>query len=324
MLEAVLSDLLTIPGAQVRTCVQDGLLTAAEFQQAEHEQRLQIDRGRQVEDEAALFVQACRGADLAWIIAPEFDDLLVSRTRRALEAGTRVAGSDLETIQMTADKWRLYEFLRAAGIPTIETELLNSELRTPSRYPCLIKQRFGAGGLGLERFQHRSDWQKRVPKLQEQFQESVWQPFVSGQSLSTVAIVQQGYCDLFPIGEQRINWESGFEYQGGRIPARLESEVKQQIHELLNRVCGLLPGLAGYVGFDILLPDREPRVPLIVEMNPRLTTAYTGYRRLTSDNLAERLLNLRSGLPPLRWNQGQTVEFLPDGSFECTPPGEKD
>ncbi|QDV19935.1 carbamoyl phosphate synthase-like protein [Gimesia panareensis] len=324
MLEAVLSDLLKIPDIQVQTCVQEGLLTSGDFQQAEREQRLQLHRVRQPELEIELFHQACQRADVAWVIAPEFDDLLVSRTRLAQENGTRVVGPDLETIQLTADKWYLYQFLNEAGIPVIETELLTDDFGFPKHFPCLIKQRFGAGGLGLERFERLEDWQKRIPELQTGLHASVWQPFVTGKALSVAVLIQEGHCELCPIGEQRIGWESGFVYQGGRIPVTLELECEQAIHKLVNRVCRRLPGLAGYVGFDILLPEQTPHSPLLVEINPRLTTSYTGYRQLTSDNLAERVLGMKAEAPLICWETGDAVKFQADGSFEYILQNEKD
>ncbi|MCA9021743.1 MAG: ATP-grasp domain-containing protein, partial [Planctomycetaceae bacterium] len=78
-------------------------------------------------------------------------------------------------------------------------------------------------------------------------------------------------------------------------------------------VCDLLPGLAGYVGFDILLPDDTPNEPVLVEINPRLTTSYTGYRRLTQDNLAARIIDVQTAFPRIQWKQGESVRFQPDG-----------
>jgi predicted ATP-grasp superfamily ATP-dependent carboligase len=51
----------------------------------------------------------------------------------------------------------------------------------------------------------------------------------------------------------------------------------------------VIPGLAGYVGIDLLLPDGGD--PLIVEINPRLTTSYVGYRRIYSTPIPQRWLS---------------------------------
>lgn len=316
MLEAVLSDLLQIPGIQVRTCVQPGLLTAPEFQQAEQEQRLYIQRVNQPEAEPEYFRQACQQSDLVWVIAPESDDLLLTRTRWAVETGACVLGPDPTTIQLTSDKWQLYQVLQKAGIPTIETALLSEAAELPNRFPCLVKHRWGAGGMGLLRFNQPEEWHNWFAGKQAGTADLIWQPWLEGKSLSAAALIQDARCELLPIGEQTLCWEPRFLYQGGRIPARLEPDARSAILELISQTCDLLPGLAGYVGFDILLPDRAPQAPVLVEINPRLTTAYTGYRRLTPDNLAAWVTGFSAGASNLKWNLEQAVSFQPDGSFQ--------
>jgi len=76
-----------------------------------------------------------------------------------------------------------------------------------------------------------------------------------------------------------------------------------------------IPGLYGYLGIDVLIPDAAPETPLLVEINPRLTTSYTGYRQLCRDNLAAMWLSEYSPAESLRWRSGQ-VEF--DSAGECS------
>lgn len=323
MLEAVLTDLLKVREYQVQTCVREDLLTADLFRQAEQEQRLIVHRVSAPEQEAELFLQACQQADVAWIIAPEFEDLLFTRTSLALESGVRVTGSDVETIRFAADKWQLFQFLQAADIPTIETELAKSASDCPRWFPCLIKHRYGAGGLGIERFQRLSDWQNGFSEQETDLSQCILQPWISGRALSAAVMIREGHREILPVGEQRICWESGFEYQGGVIPTRLEDDSRHSIRELLNRACDALPGLAGYVGFDILLPDEDPCSPLLVEINPRLTTAYVGYRQLTDQNLARLLVEetVSSENALRQWEHHQQVVFQPDGHFEIEQIG---
>ncbi|QDT44410.1 carbamoyl phosphate synthase-like protein [Gimesia alba] len=317
MLDAVVTDLLSIPDCTVTVCIRESLSFVSDvFLQAEHLQRLQILRVTNSEEEQALFDRACQTADVAWIIAPEFDGLLVSRTERALQLGARVVGPDLKSIQLTADKWKLFEFLSERDLPTIPTVLMQDELTAlEASFPCLIKHRFGAGGLGWELLSKAENWLKRRPDFGDQSSDYIVQPFLSGSSLSTVVLADVGRRELFPPGEQRVSWESGFAYQGGVIPAKLELDVVDSIHKLISRVCEQLPGLVGYVGFDILLPDADPMKPLIVEVNPRLTTSYVGYRQLTLDNLAERIVNGSSCYSALKWELEREIEFQPDGSL---------
>ncbi|WP_417385502.1 ATP-grasp domain-containing protein [Gimesia sp.] len=316
MLEAVLADLLALPHTQVITGLQQNLsLKSPEIEEAIRGDRLQVFRAATPEQESENFKTACQMADAVLIIAPEFDDLLFRRTQLAVDGGATVAGPDLKTLQLTADKWEFYQWMQDCSLPTIPTCLLSEEL-SPSAVsvPCLIKHRCGAGGLGLETFENENCLQQRWNDLITAEEQFLLQPFLKGKPLSTVALIRAGQRELFPAGEQQICWEHGFQYQGGIIPADLESSVLTAIDDLVNHVCDLLPGLAGYVGFDILLPDNAPNEPVLVEINPRLTTSYTGYRRLTQDNLAARIIDFQTTFPRIQWKQGETVRFQPDGS----------
>ncbi len=316
MLEAVITDLLAIPDCNVITCVHEDLPTVSPaFKQWDQESRLQIHRVSEPRQEQDCFEQACRQSDIVWVIAPEFDDILSSRIERAMQSGAHVVGSDLNSIKLTADKWQLFEFLNECSIPTILTSLLDSEQLSPAyALPCVIKHRFGAGGLGLHYLTQLADWQEQFSQIQTNHSDYIVQPFISGKMLSTVVLTNSRCREIFPIGEQRICWESGFRYQGGLIPIELNVDVTQSIQKLVQRVCDVLPGLAGYAGFDILLPDDNPTAPLIVEINPRLTTSYTGYRQLTQDNLAQRIVDPETVYPLLKWDESRGVRFRSDGT----------
>ena len=45
----------------------------------------------------------------------------------------------------------------------------------------------------------------------------------------------------------------------------------------------------GHFGIDVIVPD-DGSEPVVVEINPRLTTSYLGYRELMTENVAERIL----------------------------------
>ncbi len=122
--------------------------------------------------------------------------------------------------------------------------------------------------------------------------ERIVQPFVPGRALSTAVLIDtcDGRIDMLPVGEQRLTNDGRFGYCGGRIPAvDLAPALATAAVDLVREVCRTLPGLAGWVGFDLIVSSQAPHVR-IVEVNPRLTTSYVGYRRLTGANLAARML----------------------------------
>ena len=75
------------------------------------------------------------------------------------------------------------------------------------------------------------------------------------------------------------------------------NESSELLGQLGEQVCRAIPGLWGYVGVDLVMTDRGP---VVLEVNPRLTTSYAGIRRSTGWNVAELLihmLNTTSTLP---------------------------
>ena len=86
------------------------------------------------------------------------------------------------------------------------------------------------------------------------------------------------------------------------------------LDSLIRETLSTVPGLFGYVGVDVLIPEDSPSTPLIVEINPRLTTSYVGYQKLCLDNLAALWMGEETAPQPLRWRPGY-VEFNAAGEF---------
>ena len=119
---------------------------------------------------------------------------------------------------------------------------------------------------------------------------------------------------VLPIAEQRLSQDGNYQYLGGAIPAKLTPPIESAVRQVFQRTLESINGLNGYVGCDVIVPDRKPDRPLIVEINPRLTTSYIGYRQLCDDNLMERLLFPDRSRDPVRWQNGR-VTF--DAGGEC-------
>jgi Predicted ATP-utilizing enzyme (ATP-grasp superfamily) len=57
---------------------------------------------------------------------------------------------------------------------------------------------------------------------------------------------------------------------------------------IAKNIVNCIPGLSGYVGIDLVLSEGGP---LVIEINPRLTTAYAGLRQSLGKNPAEWILS---------------------------------
>jgi hypothetical protein len=137
--------------------------------------------------------------------------------------------------------------------------------------------------------------------------------------VSVAGLFQPSGSELFPVVEQDVGCGGTFGnqyfYRGGCVPARITPTQVAAVQDLVRKTAATLPGLRGYVGFDVMLPRNHPDQPLVVEINPRLTTSYVGYRRVCRDNLMAAMLNGVSSAHTLRWTD-RAVTFTKSGEVE--------
>jgi len=282
---------------------------------------------RQPADERAAFERLCTESDAVLVIAPEFNALLADRQTWAARRGTHCLGSSPGAIELAADKLRLAAHLKQHGLPTIEAEELPGSAAAWS-WPAgddaasaswVVKPRFGAGSLHTYRVESRDDFEavRRAYAELGASWPAIRQPYVKGEAASVGVLVGRDpfHIDVFPPGTQRLSDDGRFQYLGGQISgaARLSPEHE----DIVRRACESIPGLAGYAGLDILFPADDPERLVIVEINPRLTTSYLGYRALAQTNLMARLLDRARRTDQIAWRH-RTVRFAPDGTLETT------
>jgi len=268
-------------------------------------------------DEAISFQKLAAECDATYIIAPELDDLLAQRVQSVHDAGGHSLNAAPEAIHVCSDKWETFRRFTAANISTVPTaRFVQNE--HPFPYPVVIKPRFGAGS--QDTFLVRNDTELHAAAARfpadTPTTEAIVQPFIAGRSLSVAANFRpEGTLrELWPIGDQHLSTDGRFTYLGGRIPSPLDPQPSplSPLSTLISRLSTHCPGLSGYVGFDVIVPLACDAPPLIVDINPRLTTSYLGYRALTDNNLAARILWPDHDWPPVRWHDHQ-VSFDANG-----------
>jgi predicted ATP-grasp superfamily ATP-dependent carboligase len=111
------------------------------------------------------------------------------------------------------------------------------------------------------------------------------------------------------LNAQRVRAASAFTYHGGRTPLR--HRLERRALDAARRACEIFPGLRGYVGVDLVLTESEV---FVIEVNPRLTTAYLGVRAVAGENVAALALKACAGrLPRKRFTKRTGVRFSADG-----------
>ncbi|MFN2432691.1 MAG: ATP-grasp domain-containing protein [Gemmatimonadota bacterium] len=260
------------------------------------------------------FGRLLREVEAAWIVAPETGGCLESLARAARAAGVRLLGSSPEGIASAASKLRTFEALRAAGVRAVPTRVIEISGGVPPLPdgggwwpPLVAKPDDGVGGERMVLVGRRNDL-ARAAIVAGGSGRAVLQPWIEGAPASVSVLVGPRTALPLAVQSQRIELAPAFRYAGGDVP--LDSPFAEDALELAAAACRAIPGLAGYVGVDLVL---TPNGPLVVEVNPRLTTSYLGLRRVFRENVAELALRVLDGESPQPPRAVRRVRFDPTG-----------
>lgn len=266
-------------------------------------------------DEPA-FRAAARSADYTLVIAPEFDDVLLTRCRWIEEAGGRSLGPSPDAVQLAGDKLALARHLRERGVPTPDSRPGSYDQVPPEfPYPVVWKPRFGAGSTASFLVRNLDDWTSGMAQARAEAWtgESLVQPFVPGMPVSVAFLTGPHQQLPLPAAAQQLSADGRFHYRGGRLP--LSAEWNARATRLALRALKQVSGWRGYVGVDLVLGEAaDGSQDWVIEINPRLTTSYVGLRALATTNLADALLRIAIGelVPPPSWRKG-SVQFTSNG-----------
>lgn len=254
MRDALLRDLSELPGVEAVATADDRLAapTCGE-----------IHAVRERDDIWKAWASLARGCDAAWPIAPETGGVLARLAKLLGETGVDVIGPGEEAIAVASSKILTARRLRESGIPT---PLVWRAGETPADAgPVVVKPDDGAGCDATLLFDRPpSD----VPAG------SIVQPFVSGEAASLTVLRAHGTTRMLAANRQHVAIEGGaFRFRGLTVGAIEDTDGK--LAALARAVGDALPGLDGIFGIDLVLSTDGP---VVIEINPRLTTAYCGLR----------------------------------------------
>ena len=218
-----------------------------------------------------------------WVIAPETGGTLARLTETAERAGVPVLGSTAAAVQQTGDKWACALTLHTAGLPVLNGERISvSDLATNVDrwpYPIVVKPVDGVGCEGVCLLQGPADAAWYLSHAQTDT--IIVQPYIRGIHASVSVLSTGTHCIALSVNRQDIVPGRLFRYLGGAIP--LHHPLADRARDVACAAVRQFPGLRGYVGVDIVLTDTDA---WIVEINPRVTTAYVGLRWILRENLA--------------------------------------
>ncbi len=236
------------------------------------------------DDPHAIFAQGILASDAVWPIAPETGHALEELSREVLRRGRILLGSRPDAVSVSASKRQTVRTLAAAGISAVPTFVASEPLpRRPGRW--VTKPDDGAGA---ENTRLVDTWQSAMRQLQADPGRLVAQPWLEGTPISLSLLCHGGESLLICCNRQRLQMVEGAIALAG-IAVNAVSDPSGELAALGESIATALPGLWGYVGVDLVL---APEGPVVLEVNPRLTTSYCGIRRALDVSVAAMVLDL--------------------------------
>ena len=223
-------------------------------------------------------------ADAVWLIAPESGGQLLQLTALAERLGKPVIGSTADAVALASSKYATCNLLQTAGVAAVPTyRWADWPQKVAARW--VVKPDDGAGCEDTVCFDE-ADAVRRW--MQPRAATHVIQPLMKGTPASLSLLCKQGAAWLLSCNVQKVTVENGhFVYAGSVLNGAADCWARCEA--IAARVVQAIPGLAGYIGIDLLIDEEDITV---LEINPRLTTSYVGLRTALQCNPARLVLDL--------------------------------
>jgi predicted ATP-grasp superfamily ATP-dependent carboligase len=269
----------------------------------------------------ATFSSLLAQSDAVLIVAPETDGILARLSAMADEAGIPLLGSSPAAVAIAADKAVCYRRFCQAGLPTPLTRqadfITAPQVADEIGYPLVVKPLDGVGCEGVCLVTGPAGLIDTLALLRHTTcQETILlQSFVAGTPASVSLLIAEGRALSLSLNGQDIEVGCPFTYRGGIVP--LTHPAAARALKVAQVAVGLVPGLQGYVGVDLVLAQEEA---LLIEINPRLTTSYIGLRQVLQLNLAQAIWDAcRRGVLPAKAPLSGQVAFAKDELSHSIP-----
>jgi predicted ATP-grasp superfamily ATP-dependent carboligase len=282
MLAALVKDVAAVGGIEIAS-VRDGRLRDVGLPAAF---RI-VSAG---DDPWLVWRNAIEAVDAVWPIAPETGGALTHLSELVLAAGRTLIGSRPRAVALAASKLATAVHLAARGIavvPTVPTEAALHEDLPAAPNGWVAKPDDGAGAESTRLFCRRDDMQRWLAAAPER-DSFVVQPYVEGLAASLSVLCQDGRAWLLSCNRQEIAIENGAFRFCGSVVGGFEQR-RSVLEPIAAAVAAAMPDLWGYVGIDFI---DSAAGPLVLEVNPRLTTSYVGLARAIRMNPAGLVLGL--------------------------------
>jgi predicted ATP-grasp superfamily ATP-dependent carboligase len=236
------------------------------------------------EDALAFYSRGVAAADAVWPTAPETDGVLERLAQATTNAGRTLLGCHPDAVRLAASKRTTAARLGQAGITVAPTFALTDGI-PPLAGRWVVKPDDGAGCDGAVVLPDRD---AALESLTADPGRLVAQPWIEGPALSLSLLCTNGRAWLLCCNRQKLRVAGRHLVLEG-IAVNAVPDRDGRLAALGGRIAAAMPGLWGYVGVDLVA---TPSGPVVLEINPRLTTSYCGLQPALGINAAEMVLAL--------------------------------
>ena len=237
--------------------------------------------------------------DGVFIIAPESNQTLQCLVEIVEESGGASLNCQVNGIERASNKMEVYKTLDRIGLQVPETRQIDihediKEIKHTAcdlGFPLVFKPVVGVGSSGLSVINDESQIAMAVDKMRRETKcgSSIVQKLIDGVAAS-VSLISTGN-DALPLtlNRQIVTLSPPFSesrYEGGVVPLR--HKLEEEALRVAQTTVKSLGGLKGYVGVDMVLSSNGP---VVIDVNPRLTTSYVGLRRVVNINPARAIID---------------------------------
>jgi len=256
-------------------------------------------------DAQQAILKACSNIDVAYVIAPETGETLYTLVKFIEQNGVPTLNSYSEAIRAVSSKANLCETLKNSSIKTPKTIQVNTAQQVKESimgslgFPVIIKPVDGVGCSGLSLVEETAQFEEAVKKIDAELASETFviQEYLKGEAVSVSLLCTETRAFPVSLNKQNVTLLAPNEtscYMGGAVP--FDHEMRQEAFKTAEAAVNCFSGLKGYVGVDLILTDTGP---VVVDVNPRLTTSFIGLSRVAEFNFADAIVDavLKNSLP---------------------------
>ncbi|MBI5816546.1 MAG: ATP-grasp domain-containing protein [Nitrospinae bacterium] len=228
------------------------------------------------------FCEALERCDAALVIAPETFGTLEKITARVQTAGKINLGCVPQAVRQTGDKLAFARIMDKAGVPHPKTYAVDATFDPEQLFDgrWILKPVDGAGSEGFTIMEgalleiHPSDGM-------------IAQEFIEGDPMSLSVVSGARWRVILSVNKQKFG--ADMKYAGGEI---LDDPPWGECIDIVEKISRAINGLRGYWGVDFI---KTPNGPVVMEVNPRLTTSFCGLAGAIRPNPAEFIMAAARG-----------------------------